>query len=99
MDWLDELYRLVASSQDCALDLVLEKIDDLLLEGRFEVVNEILSTVDVQRLDPTVMLALLSVTKSTNQNLPCWQKLFVRVESELVERFPGRAQKLLLGLR
>src|SRR5690554_3245725 len=70
MGWLDRVYSLVASGEtDDAVDLIFDFVDDRLLEGDAARVDDLLVTTDVKRLDTTLMLAVLSITKPASDQL------------------------------
>lgn len=100
MGWLDRVYSLVASGEtDDAVDLIFDFVDDRLLEGDAARVDDLLVTTDVKRLDTTLMLAVLSITKPASDQL-CNRAAFLRrVEARLRLEEPERMERLLSGLR
>ncbi len=100
LTWLDEVYSAVAASlQDDAVDLMFDQIDDLLCEGKAPQVNDLLSHIDIKRLDTTLMLAVLSITKPAAELLTNRDGFVRRVEKSLRQQAPERAERLLSGLR
>jgi hypothetical protein len=99
-DWLDDVYAFVAAKDDeRAVELVFDTIDDLLLEGRFQVCDDTLRAVDVERLNPTLLLALLSITLAAKDRLHGREALLKRIERRLRTLAPERVEELLHGLR
>lgn len=98
--WLVKVYRLRGEDLRArAIDCVLNRLDDLLLEGRFFDVNVVLSEVDVLRLEAPVLLAFLSATKAAKTELPSRPKLLERIQKRLTDTLPDRSENLLRALR
>ena len=98
--WLGDVYALVDGGHiDRAVDIVFDQIDDLLIAENFGRCNELLLTVDPQRLDTHLMVSVLSITKSAACRLPNRAILFHRVEERLRVVAPDRIVRLLDGLR
>lgn len=99
-DWLEDMYCLVAKGDiDNALDVLFDKVDDLLLAGSFEECNRLLPLIDVGRLDTHLLVSVLSITKAASGLLPARQQLVRRVEERLAVIAPERVERLLGGLR
>ena len=58
MDWIEELY--VEDNIDKALDLLLDKIDEIYSNGSLEPYDEMLIIIDPERLDECVSTGVLS---------------------------------------
>jgi hypothetical protein len=112
--WLHDIYTFVSKNKDEeAMDLLFAKIGDLLDDGEFEKVNDILPTIDLRRLNLNLLVGLLSITRcGTNKPfdflasyynpelLPYRPKLVEEVEKVMYEIEPTeRIDKLLEGLR
>lgn len=62
--WLHDIYTFVYENKDEeAIDLMYSKIGDLLDNGEFEKVNEILPTIDLRKLNLNLLVGLLSITR------------------------------------
>lgn len=112
--WLNDIYTFVSENKDEeAMDLMFEKIGDLLEDGEFEKVNEILPTIDLRKLNLNLLVGLLCITRcGTNKPydflasyynpelLPYRPKLVEEIEKVMYEIEPTeRIDKLLEGLR
>lgn len=107
-------YTFVSKNKDEeAIDLMFEKIGDLLEDGEFEKVNEILPTIDLRKLNLNLLVGLLCITRCGTDKpfdvlasyyepklLPYRPKLVKEVEKVMYEIEPTeRINKLLEGLR
>lgn len=98
--WVEEMYLLVAHRElERAVDLLFERVDDLLLEGRMNECDAILRTIDIDQLDSNLMVSLLSITLPAASELPYRPTLVARVESSFMKTDPERTAGLLRGLR
>jgi hypothetical protein len=84
---------------DEAIDMVLDRFDELLHAGEFREADEVLSAVDVKRIDSHVMVALMAITRPAKDKLIRRKELLRRIESALNAEAPGRADELLAGLQ
>ncbi len=99
--WLTAVYRLVkkGESNDGAIDIVYDRIDDLHREGEFDQVDEILQRVDLDQLNSTLMVAFLCITKLASErgHLPYRptfvKRIVARMESMGIE--PERIEERL----
>ncbi len=99
-DWVSELYSFLSKGdRESSVDLLMDRMDDLFYAGCFEEANEILQKLDLARLDPTLWVCLLSITKATEEHLPHRASLVREIETLLVQIIPDRAENLLRGLR
>lgn len=98
--WLDTVYSLVARGKpDDAIDVLFDRVDDLLIAGEFPRCNDLLHAVDLARLDIDLLVALLSITLRAAPHLPDRPWLVQRVEKRLREIAPDRIEGLMRGLR
>lgn len=98
--WLGDLYTLVQDGEtDRAVDVLFDRIDDLLIAEDFGRCNDLLLVVDPKRLDTHLLVSVLSVTKSAAERLPNRPTLVRRVEERLSRVAPDRIERLLNGLR
>ena len=99
LGWLDELYALVERERtDDAVDLLFENVDELLSAGRFDRCDEILRTIDLNRLDTHLTVALLSITLAARGQLPYRVRLMEHARARLSVLAPERVDRLLSGL-
>lgn len=81
------------------LDALYEKIDTLLLEGKFEGVNTRLMRLNVQELDPLLTVGWLTITLRDKKKLSNRCVLYDRIEMHFYDRYSAKeAKKLLDGL-
>lgn len=59
-EWLENLYEMCSSNSIENIDVVYDKIDDLLEDKKYSEVNALLVLVDVSRIDTVTTLAFLS---------------------------------------
>ena len=112
--WLNDIYTFVYENKDEeAMDLMFEKIGNLLDNGDFEVVDEILPTIELRKLNLNLLVGLLCITRcGTNKSfdvlasyyepdlLSYRPKLVEEIEKVMYEIGPNeRIDKLLKGLK
>lgn len=74
---------------DCSdheIDLIYDKIDGLLLSGKFEEVDEILAGVAVDDAPLAILLAFLTITLPAREKLAMRQTFFNRVRESLIRQ-------------
>jgi hypothetical protein len=82
--WLDDVYSLVKEGRNSdAIDVLFDAIDDMFLDGEFERCNEALEAVRIELLNPTLIVAVLSVTLAAAEHLPYRETLFERSAERL----------------
>ncbi len=97
--WIEDVYSLVKREEiDPAIDLLFEKIDDLLVDGHFTACDDILRAIDVSRLDTNLLVAVLSITVAAREHLPYRVRWLERATQRLMELSPDRIEGLLAGL-
>lgn len=97
---LERIYTLSSGGRPReAMDLLLVKMDDAFLAGRFELVDELLSVVDVDRLSLTLQLALLAFSRPAAEHLPRRPSVVSLVEARVRKSDPERAERLLSRVR
>lgn len=112
--WLHDIYNFVYENKDEeAIDLMYSKIGDLLDNGEFEKVNEILPTIDLRKLNLNLLVGLLNITRCGTDkpydffasyyepNLLSYRpKLVEEIEKVMYEIEPNeKIDKLMEGLR
>lgn len=97
--WLPQLYQLVAAGRTTkAIDLLFGKVDSLLCAGSFEEIDALLRTIEVDCLDTTLLVGVLSITVSAKNHLRDRAALAKRIEQRLKLLAPDRIDRLLTGL-
>lgn len=98
--WLTEIYALVkAGNPDDALDILFRQIDELLVLDQASQCEDILRSIDLQKLDSNLLVGLLSITLPIASTSTARAKVFERIERRFRLDFPSRADRLLAGLR
>jgi hypothetical protein len=98
---LHELTVLLGQGRtDAALDLVFDRLDDLLLEGRFDACDATLRAVAPSQLPPVVAAGFLAATRAADDRLRDARAL---LRERIVETSRGRMsaealEQLLAGL-
>ena len=99
MNWFDELYSNMEKGKiHAAMDILYEKIDDLFIEEKFCKVDEILTRLDLERLDANLLAGVLTITLPAKDSLKKHAELFDRIAAILRKRLPDRAEAILRGL-
>lgn len=98
--WLEDIYSLVAQRKiDEAIDILFRHVNEMLCRNEFVLCNDLLYTVDLKRLDTNLLVGLLTITLPASTELPFRAKLVKRIEEKLRILAPGRAERILNGLR
>lgn len=97
--WLEEIYQLCEENNtDKGIDILFSKIDELLLKEDFDLCDDLLRTINLQKLNTSMLLGLLSITFTATAKLPYRSKLVTNIEAVLKVREPNRVESLLKGL-
>jgi hypothetical protein len=80
-EFLDQIYRLTKTGNtDAATDKIFDYLDRLLCNRLFEICDEILSKVDVDKIPPILTGAFLAITSAATHELPSRKALHERIE-------------------
>lgn len=82
---------------DIALDLIFDQIDEMLLAGQFECVNELLADIPTDKYSLELLLGILTATLPAKNRMPVRAAFFERV-SRTLENRGERNEGLLVGL-
>lgn len=97
---LSEVYSFVElGDRESAVDLLFERVDELLADDRMPECDALLQQIDVTKLDSHLMVSSLSITWLAREHLPSRASLVARIEAQLIESEPTRVEKLLARLR
>lgn len=98
--WLQKLYDFVENSKDDdAIDLLFDNIDDLLIDHRIDLCEEILNIINLEKLNSNLLIGLLSITNSAKTYLPTRTKIISDIEKIFKKtESPERIEGLLKGL-
>lgn len=99
VDWLVSVYSCVAERDlDATVDILFGEFDGLLSAGRFAHCDTIIESINVDRLGPTLLVALLAVTLPASSKLAARAGLVGRVRARLSVIEPERVESLMRGL-
>ncbi len=80
------------------LDAMYKEIDDLLIDGKYAAVDEILRQVHVDAQSLTMLLGYLTITFMFKDSLSERQPLLEKIRHKAEVEAPARAERLLAGL-
>lgn len=81
------IYKLCLEDRsDEAIDLLFDRVDDLLLEGRMDEVDRLLEQVKLERLNEDLLVAFLTITAAAWDKLPAREKYREKMRRLMVER-------------
>ena len=100
LDLLTTIYGLDQQrDEDHAIDVIFERMNSLLVEGRFNVCDRILAEVDLAKIPPVLMVSLLTITAAARTKLKHRAQFFSHVQAALArQRGAKAANRLLAGL-
>jgi len=84
LEWSDE-----------ALMILFRGIDNLLCEGKFEQVNQDLQDIDLEKLDSTLLVGLLSITFAAKKHLPYREPMTLKLAERLKVLVPDKWERLI----
>jgi GNAT superfamily N-acetyltransferase len=98
--FLEEVYELArVNDLESATDRIFDFTDRLLCDGYFSACDDILRTVDVDKLPTALMRSFLSITAAAKEKLPSRPALFLKIEQKMIERRGAeKARKILANL-
>jgi len=85
--------------EDNAMDTLFDVFDDLHCARKFEQSNALLETVEVDRLNTTLLVGVLSITYQARSHLPSRTAVVQKIEERLTLLAPDRVVSLVKGLR
>lgn len=98
--FLEIIYKHIENSEiEEAGGLLLERIDESFERDKFFEVDELISKIDISKLNPTLMVGLLSFTYSGKDKLRNRPLMVSKIEEKLTKDCPDRVQKLMENLR
>lgn len=84
---------------DDSLDYVFDKIDELLINGDFYLINSLLDKIDVNMFDVELLIGILTITSPWRENLTLRTAFYEKVESRVHEIYHfDESKKILNGL-
>lgn len=98
--WVPELYAAAERGHlDAAVDILFDRVSELMTEGRFEEVQSTLLSLDLTKFEINVLVGVLTSTARAADQLPMRSKLVRAVEARLRQIAPERADALIATLR
>lgn len=79
------------------MDVIFDLIDDLFLNGEFEIVDDALPLIDLEKLTTADLVGVMSITLAAKRILKNRSKLIDDIKALLQEREPERWQALTKG--
>ena len=96
-EFLEKLQKI--EDIDKATDFIFEEFDDLFWAGEFQECDEILASINLETLDPTLSMAFLTITLAAKSKLLQRQAFYDKVEEIfLAQRGEEKTKRLLGGL-
>jgi len=93
--WWNEL----PENEDAAIDVIFDKIDQMLTDGKFTEVDDILREIDVEKMKMVYLIGFLTITYAAHSKLVERDIFFERVSGHLEKTEPERREAVLVGLR
>lgn len=94
--FLERLYGW-SDSIERELDFILATFDDLFCEGSFSRVNQILKSIEVDKLDTSILIGFLSFSCCARDELEFYDSFVSLVEEHLKVIEPDRWERLMRG--
>jgi len=96
---LEVVYDLIEDSKLCeAADRIFNYVDDNFSEGKFDVVENMIREVDLERMEANTIVSLICITRDGQDHLPYWKELFESARARLTVLHPDRVDAMLAGL-
>ena len=95
-----QLYNMIDNdNRPTIIDYVYDGLDDFLLVGRFDQVDQIFAEIDIVRLSPPLLLAMLIISKPWDGELKTRYSLGLDIKKYFIAMIgQERSDKLLNGL-
>ena len=96
-DWILEEEDLKAGKEfgSEAMMVMFRKIDRMFCDGEFEQANQDIQDIDLDRLSPTLLVGLLSITYAAKEHLPYRKQMALNIADRLKELVPDRWENLM----
>ena len=95
----EAVYRMVQATQaQGAMRILYRGIEDILAAQNFRILNSLLSQIELDRLTPELMVALIRATYRARFATPNWYKTLERIRASLEARRVPAWANLLVGL-
>jgi len=98
-DWINNVYTMLTQhKENLALDLIFRSCNDAFEKGHFEYINNGLISIDINRLNITLMIGILTATLPAKHKLRYRRNFYKKVRKVLMSIAPSRVDSLLDGL-
>ncbi len=98
--WVDEMLSLDASEKyRKTLDILFTNLDKLHIEGKFQESDEVIRSLNFEKLSVTLIVGILTITLPAKDKLNNRESFFNKAEAFFKETEPERAYNLLRGLK
>lgn len=97
-DFLDAARRMDdLGLTDAAIDEIFDRVNEMLCDGKYQEVDDLLASATCDGYSVDLLLALLTITHAAKQYLPHRHLFFARVEQSILDR-GEQSDRLLFGL-
>ena len=98
-DPLEPMYQPVEEGRTArALDVLFDHIDDMLCDGEFQRCDEVIQHIDLERLNTSLLVGVLSITLAAREKLNHRRQVVEAIRKRLEILAPGRVEPLMQGL-
>lgn len=88
-----------AGDIEISLDYVFNTIDDLLIEGQFDLCNSLLDNIEIKELDINILIGILTITSEFKEKLYIRESFFQKVQDFIYDIYSfEEAEQILAGL-
>jgi hypothetical protein len=94
--FLTEVYDLGKRDPECCQDLVFDTLDRLLCDSQVDFCDQILASVEVERLPPWLLRSFLVITAAAKEKLPSRSDFFSRAFAAMEQQSGSDRTRRLL---
>jgi len=101
-DWIENIYNNINKSLiDNAIDILFKNMNDYFCNGEFEIADEALNIIDINKLDSNLVIGVLSITFAARNHLKNRDAFYKNAVRYYLKRKESkdRIRRLLVGLR
>lgn len=94
--WLQEVYDLASEGKYLdAGDVIMDEMDQMFLDGNFNLANQVLPVIELEKLDTNLVTTFLCITLAARDKLPFREDFVQRAKARLQELAPDRWEKIM----
>lgn len=98
--WIEDVYKHNAAGETAhGIDLIFQHVNSHLQRDEIPACDSLLLTADLKRMNSSLIVALLSISKPVSQKLSNWEGFLARAESALKGFVPDRCDHLMKPFR